>query len=124
VLQRQDAMHAALSELEKEVEAKAATLPERPSERQQAYELAEALDRETGEMRALVDATVQRLNTRRQAAEAPDHAAEHLSQMVHVLDVHLHAFQWLDSQADTLDLQLRQVNALVGDAVPLQSMHD
>ena len=104
-----------------------------------------------------VDATVQRLNSRRQAAEAPDHAAEHLSQaaapsraphpaprappthpstrstplaapprrrarltralpsawqMVHVLDVHLHAFQWLDGQADSLDMQLRQVRRI------------
>jgi len=107
-----------------QVSAEAASLPERPSERQQAYELAESLDRETGALRQTLDAAVARVNDRRQAAATPDGAAEHLTQMVHVLDVHLQAFQWLEAQTERLAGTLRHVDALVGDVgAPIHSMH-
>jgi len=116
VLQRQDEMHEALAELERKVmqEAGAVSALERPSERQQAYMLAESLDKELGEMRETLTDAVETLNARR-AADAAEPASLELAQMVRVLDVHLNAFKWLDSQAEGLDDALRRVDILMAD---------
>ena len=42
--------------------------------------------------------------------------------MVHVLDVHLNAFQWLETQSDQLDECLRQADAIATDQLALQRL--
>jgi len=121
ILQRQDEMHLALSELEKKVEVEAQVLPEGLSARQQAYDLVESLDKELGEMREALTATVDDLKERRQA-EAQGGSGQQLAQMVQVLDVHLSAFQWLDTQSQSLEESLRQVDQLMADQHTLQRM--
>jgi len=113
ILQRQEEMHNALSELEKKVEAETHHLSERPSERQQAYDLAESLDKEIGEMRETLEATVEKVNDRRQA-DAQGQTEKQLEQMVRVLDVHLNAFKWLETQSGALDENLRMVDSILG----------
>ena len=110
ILQRQDEMHGALSVLEKKVDKETRLLPPRAGERQQAYELAEGLDKELGEMRETLNATVERLNKRR-ALESTGAAAGQLAQLVQVLNVHLNAFQWLDSQGADLDAMMSKLEA-------------
>merc|ERR1712228_791925 len=61
VLQRQDEIHLALTELEKKVEEEAQVLPDGLSPRQQAYDLVESLDKELGEMREALTSTVELL---------------------------------------------------------------
>lgn len=121
ILQHQDEMHNALAELEKKVEAEARQVADRPSDRQQAYALVEALDKELAETKDLLAATVERLNMQRRA-ESAERGSAHtaLSQMVHVLDVHLNAFQWLETQSDALEECLRQADAIATDQLSLQ----
>ena len=63
-----------------------------------------------GEMRETLNATVERLNKRR-ALESTGAAARQLAQLVQVLNVHLNAFQWLDSQGADLDAMMSKLEA-------------
>ena len=120
VLQRQDEMHAALRELELKVEEEASHFRhlERPSERQQAYQLAEHLDAELGQTREELAECVEQLNAQRQA-EAGGGEATRLAQLVEVMDVHVNALHYLESQSDKLDATLQQV-ALLGGQQAMQ----
>ena len=75
ILQRQEEMHTALAELERKVEAETGQFADVPTERQQAYDLAESLDKELGEMRGTLEATVERVNERRRELEQAAHEA-------------------------------------------------
>jgi len=115
ILRRQDEMHAALSELERKVEDESC----RPhtnlsSERQQAYEVVDELDRQLCEMRESLTHSVEQLNMRRQGSSQYP-AARQLNQLVEVLDVHHNAFKWVDKQSAALDETLRQVDLLLSD---------
>jgi len=115
VLGRQDEMHAALRELESKVEEEANHFRhlERPSERQQAYQLAEHLDAELGQTREELAECVEQLNAQRQA-EAGGQEAHRLAQLVEVMDVHVNALHYLEGQSDKLDATLQQVSLLGG----------
>ena len=91
---------------------------ERPSERQQAYQLAEHLDAELGQTREELAECVEQLNAQRQA-EAGGGEATRLAQLVEVMDVHVNALHYLESQSDKLDATLQQV-ALLGGQQAMQ----
>jgi len=123
ILQHQDEMHNALAELEKKVEAEARNTAERPSERQQAYALVESLDKELSETKDMLTATVERLSSQRRAESAEKGSAHTaLSKIMHVLDVHLNAFQWLEAQSDSLEDCLRRADMISTDQLSLQRM--
>mmetsp|Transcript_4706 Transcript_4706/g.15213 ORF Transcript_4706/g.15213 Transcript_4706/m.15213 type:complete len:190 (+) Transcript_4706:383-952(+) len=122
VLQRQDELHAALTELERRVASEVRVAGSgAPSERQAAYELAEEVDKELGEMRETLTDAVEALNGAR-AAEAAEPPDAELARTVRVLDVHLSAFKWLDEQAGGLDEDLRRVDALMADEAALSRL--
>ena len=106
---------AALRELELKVEEEANHFRhlERPSERQQAYQLAEHLDAELGQTREELAECVEQLNAQRQA-EAGGQEAHRLAQLVEVMDVHVNALHYLEGQSDKLDATLQQVSLLGG----------
>ena len=125
ILHHQDEMHAALSELERKVEAEGRAFPDRPGERQQAYALAEELDKQIADTRALLTNSISKLNERNGTANGavdgvpPPSAASNgggdsqLNRIVHVLDVHLNAFQYLETNATKLDSALAQADKLL-----------
>ena len=121
ILQRQDEMHAALAALEKKVEDEAAHFRqlERPSERQRAYQLAEHLDTELGQTREELAECVEQLNHQRQAEAGADDAHK-LAQLVEVMDVHLNALNYLESQSNKLDATLQQADAMLGGQSAMQ----
>jgi len=121
ILQRQDEMHAALAALEKKVEEEAAHFRqlERPSERQRAYQLAEHLDTELGQTREELAECVGQLNQQRQAEAGADDAHK-LAQLVEVMDVHLNALNYLESQSNKLDATLQQADAMLGGQSAMQ----
>ena len=125
ILRQQDEMHAALSALERRVEDEGRSFPDRPSERQQAYALVEALDKKLGDTRSLLSESISRLNSSRGGVDVlgitgsgDSHAAggvgsDPLSRVVQVLDVHLNAFQFLESNAVKLDQALSQADTML-----------
>ena len=124
ILHHQDEMHAALSQLERKVEEEGRSFPERPSERQQAYALVEDLDRKLSDTRTVLAESIQQLNSRT-GGDANGYAGvggggagapagpPALSRMVHVLDVHLNAFQFLEANSVKLDAALSQADSLL-----------
>ena len=131
ILRHQDEMHLALSELERRVEEEGKAFPDRPSERQQAYLLVEDLDKKLGDTRALLGDSIARLNSSRGGDEGGGDGmggggvgggigggggGDPAARVVRVLDVHLNAFQYLESHASRLDAALSQADALLGGA--------
>jgi len=115
VLRHQDEMHAALSELERQVEEEGRAYADEPGERQRAYALVEDLDRQLADTRALLTDSIGRLNART-AGGGPDTDGQQsgqLARMVRVLDVHLNAFQYLESNTLKLDHALETADKLL-----------
>jgi len=96
-----------------QVEAEGRNFPDRPSERRQAYELVESLDRELHDTRGLLNDTLERVNTGGSGGGGRGGPSAQLAQMVHVLDVHLSAFQYLDHNSKKVEAALAQADHLL-----------
>ena len=70
-----------------QVEAEGRNYPDRPSERQEAYALVEALDREISDARSLLQETIESVNETSSDAAAVGGPARQLAQMVHLLSL-------------------------------------
>ena len=116
ILHHQDAMHEALSALERQVEEDGSAFPDHPSERLQAYALFEQLDRELNDTRLLLDDTIERVNSRANRAPHPGLGAPtpSLNQLVNILDVHLSAFQYLEQNGKKVEDALQEADRLLG----------
>lgn len=113
----------------------------------QAYALVDPLDKELSETKDMLTATVERLSSQRRAESAekgsahtvrlvlvrtfcvclvvvasPPFPMQALSKIMHVLDVHLNAFQWLEAQSDSLEDCLRRADMISTDQLSLQRM--
>ena len=120
-------MHAALSALERKVEEEGRAFPDRPGERQQAYALVESLDSQLAETRALLAETLGgggplggggllgagSLGGGGGGALAAHAGSGPLQGLVHVLDVHLNAFEYLERSSKKLDMQLAEADRLL-----------
>ena len=121
ILHHQDAMHEALSALERQVEEDGGAFPDHPSERLQAYALFEQLDRELNDTRLLLDDTIERVNSRANRAPHPGRGAPtpslnqvNILDMVNILDVHLSAFQYLEQNGKKVEDALQEADHLLG----------